>query len=104
HVADRRSGRATVKTQRVQIQILGGLREFGRRRRLAGSAEDDRRVAPGQRVIRVSEGGLADRSAGHTNEHANGSNLRKHLVSVHRRTRPVICVIASSYPKLIPVS
>ena len=46
HVADRRVGRAIVETQRVQIQILGGLRESGRRRRLGGSAEDDRRVAP----------------------------------------------------------
>ena len=27
HVADRRGGRAIVETQRVQIQILGGLRE-----------------------------------------------------------------------------
>jgi hypothetical protein len=49
-------------------------------------------------------GGLADRSAGHANEHANGSNLREQLVSVHRRARTVICVIASSYLKLILVS
>ena len=46
HVADRRGGRATVEAQRVQKQILGGLREGGRRRRLGGSTEDDRRVAP----------------------------------------------------------
>src|SRR6202012_3625105 len=37
HVADRRGGRAVVETQRVQIQILGGLRELGRWGRLEGS-------------------------------------------------------------------
>jgi hypothetical protein len=79
HVADRRGGRATVETQRVQKQILGGLRKGGRRRRLGGSTEDDRRVAPSQRVVRV--GGWIAQDAGDANEQANRSDL---LISVHR--------------------
>ena len=38
--------RAIVETQRVQIQILGGLRESRVRCRLGGSAENDRVSLP----------------------------------------------------------
>src|SRR5271163_1154266 len=81
HVADRRGGCATVETQRVQKQILGGLRKGSRRRRLGGSTEDDRRIAARQRVVRV--GGWIAQDAGDANEQANCGDL---LISVHRYT------------------
>src|ERR1700722_12894217 len=85
HVADRRGGRATVETQRVQKQILGGLREGSRRCRLSGSTEDDRRIAPRQRAENgvIGVGGWIAQDAGEANEQANGGDL---LISVHRDT------------------
>ena len=101
HVADRRGGRAIVETQRVQKQILGGLREGGRRRRLGGSTEDDRRVAPGQRAEQsvVGVGGWIAQCCSDANEQANRGDL---LVSIHRcnplcsHRRARMGVIASS--------
>jgi hypothetical protein len=80
---NRRRGRATVETQRVQIQILGGLREGGVRRRLEGSAKDNCRVASRQRVVDVSVSSLVEQRAGRSHGDADTCYLREHFVSIH---------------------
>ena len=65
----------------MQIQVLGGLREFGRRHRLAGSAEDDRRIAARQRVASVGVRSCAVQRASQAKGCTNSAGAQEPLVA-----------------------